>query len=634
MTFIPLLLLASFQIQVDGLRPGETFTELAPVVEVPADVNPGWPPYSGGRVIDAFTGKPVDGATVEIWTEEIDDTFGGFFRMGEATTGLDGRFSVRHRSAGQSGEKGRIRAPGYLTLSSPASSLLSNETTFLFPAPSEVPQIQFLDALARPIPGARLTSTYSCSHDVPAFEVVSDSKGIARLPEFGLQDKVPDLRFRAANYASVEYLSGAPALHHFADSRPFKVYRPRLQGIYLRLLDQDGMGLSQQPVHIIDGEGFHSERTDKFGNLNIAWPYQNYSADLKLLGKKTYNYLGVRYLPLVRNLVLRVMGDRWSSDVPTGTLILQFPDLGEDLSLRNVLFHEDGWTGYFPDSEPGEVRMEFPTGHGFLMLGGPFSGIRQSFIDFDLESGQELPLKIELEKEKLIKILLPDDSKDLWLQAGETSLVDKNDFSYMDDDGIWVPADTELFLHVRLDGYSKVHPLGIAQDGQTYDLRAAVMAQVPPPPPETSFVITVPSELAVDGDFSAESAYLARDDVEFRVSEYSDQTPDHYKISGPAGTAFLASFSADGYATSWFRGHLPPAGNSDAPKTAHMDPIAYASLQVESKAEFSLQHLSESDLEEIYPGPFGFIVEFEDGRRVGINLELLAGEKRVLRIDP
>jgi hypothetical protein len=634
MAVFPLLLLASFQIQVDGLRPGETFTELAPVVEVPANVNAGWPPYSGGRIIDAFTGKPVAGATVEIWTEEIDATFGGFFRMGEATTGLDGHFLVRHLSAGQSGEKGRIRAPGYLTLSNPASSLLSRATTFLFPAPTEVPQIQFLDAQERPIPGARLTSTYSCSHDVPAFEVTADSEGIVRLPEFGLQDNVPDLRFRAAHYASIEYLSGAPALHHFAGARPYKVYRPRLQGIHLRILDQDSRGLKQQPVHVIDGEGFHSERTDKFGNLNIAWPYQNYGVDFLLLGKKAYNYLGVPYLPLVRNFVLRVMGDRWSSDVPTGTLVLKVPDLAEDLSLRNSLFHEDGWTGYFPDDEPGEVRLKFPAGRGFLMIGGPFSGIRQSFIEFKLESGQELALEIEVEKEKLIKILLPDDCKDLWLQAGETSLVEKNRFSYMDEDGIWVPADTELFLHVRLNGYSKVHSLGLAQDGHVYDLRKAVLAQVPPPPAESSFLITVPSELAEEGSFSVESAYLARDDVEFVVSENSDQFPGTYELSGPAGSAFLASFTADGYTTAWFRGYLPPAGANAAPNRAHLEPVAYASLQLESAAEFSLEHLQVADLEEIHPGPFGFIVVFRDGRRVGINLNLQAGEKRVLRIDP
>ena len=107
MLFALLALCSAQELQVDGLRDGESFELLAPGDDSAAE-------RLAGRIVDALSGEPIANAVIETWTEENDAVFGGFHRTGEARSAVDGRFRI---TAHPRYEKTRVRAAGYATLS-------------------------------------------------------------------------------------------------------------------------------------------------------------------------------------------------------------------------------------------------------------------------------------------------------------------------------------------------------------------------------------------------------------------------------------------------------------------------------------------------------------------------------------
>ena len=122
---LSMLFLMQGSLEVDGLRPGES------LVPSSVEVSEG---YARGLVLDAETGRPVEGAVVELWTEEIDvNGSGGARRVASARSAADGGFGLAIRDARGKAEKLRVRAPGYLLY---AGSLGDLETVRLMPRPA------------------------------------------------------------------------------------------------------------------------------------------------------------------------------------------------------------------------------------------------------------------------------------------------------------------------------------------------------------------------------------------------------------------------------------------------------------------------------------------------------------------
>ncbi len=139
------------------------------------------------RVVDAYSRQPIEGAIVESWLEELNPRAPGFELISSWTTGADGvYYSVPV-------DKGRISADGYLTLTTPLKDDAGLIELFPVDPSLPTPKLQFIDTEGNVIPNVRVTSTYSCSHDIYALDVLSDDDGIAVLPNFGFQDKVPEL---------------------------------------------------------------------------------------------------------------------------------------------------------------------------------------------------------------------------------------------------------------------------------------------------------------------------------------------------------------------------------------------------------------------------------------------------------
>ncbi len=610
-------------LQVDGLKPGETLQSIASAKRwSPSGLEPNWEMWPG-RVVDAFSGRPVAGASIETWSEEIDEVHGGFYRYGHTTSDLDGRYWIDFNEAGRQAAKARVRAPGYLSLTE-AAGYLQQGIVELFPAPDTPPRIRVVDSAGLPIEGALFTSTYSCPHDIPAFGVRSNAAGIAVLPEFGQQRMVPELRLRIPGYASVEYLDALPTLHADPSAPVYTIARPHMRPVRAQLYDRDSAYLAFEPIFIVEGTGFHVLTTDQYGRIEIPWPYNHDEASFKVLDPGEGNhYLSGNHFPSGRDFTMRLEDRNWEDDSDHGVIKLILPEVEDGERLRYQLFHQDGWSGNWNKTGERSYEIDFPTGDGYLMIGGAFSGHQLKFHDFHLESGQTLDLHPLPVAEPRISLLLPEDAEDLWLEAGEDSLTEDGVPLPLDEE-FPVPADRELIVHFRLHGQLHLIPLGKAVDGASYDLRSSKPWSAPTTDLETSVQLIFPGPLP-----PGLKVELERPRAGVRMAPSAEQGGT-FQVHGPAGSSFLVKIRAEGCVRTWHRGRLPWVDTSIASTILHTVPAA--SLRLEGLDGAEVEGIDAEDLKHLHPGPLNLVLRLADGSRYGVTLELQPGEQRVLRL--
>ena len=572
-------------------------------------------------MVDAFTGRPIFGASVEIWTEEIDGTFGGFHRIGEARTGTDGHFSIRRWSGSHTGGKMRVRAPGYLTLSATDGDIW--DTIRLFPAGDEPFRLRVLDSRGRAIPGAQITSTYSCSHDVPAFEVHTDARGMAVCHELGLQEEIPELRVRARGYGAIEYLNVDDALARVDRAEPMTITLLRQRPFAVRLLDRDGRQLAGAPVYAIDGEGYHVLRTDETGLVQVESRYDCGELSLYLLESPQNRYIAYFTPPRERVVTLRPHADEWPGEVPVGEVRIDWggrdPE-AEDASIR--LHHEGGWMldcGGMSSGEPAEL----PAGRGFLVLGGAFSGHEEEVHDFELEPGGEVVIRPAFEREPRVTVLLPQSFDEIWawVEVGDETTVEiplGSPFA--------VPGGQLLCVFAEGEACDLRLQVEEARDGMVLDLARAEVLDAPDAPP--AFEVT--RELVFLGAEGAElpgELELCGGHPGCSLEPGEDSLASRFALKGSLGAPWLARFQADGHQEVWLRGRL---AEGVEPLRRAVPPTA--SLRIEAPFEFEVLGYDDEDLEDLPPGPTRLVLERPDGRRFGLDLLLEPGAERVISL--
>ena len=464
--------------QVEGLRPEERFLELAPrsVSESSAAVR--------GRVVDAATGRPVPGALVEVWTEEIDPRFGGFHRTCVSSTGADGRFALVASDAAR-GEKARVSAPGYVTRSCTTGDL-SKELT-LFPAPRVTPRLRVVDSRGLPLPAARITTTYSCAHDAPAFDLRTGADGVAHLAGFGLQDDVPELRVRAPGHLALFYHNGLPVLERAPDGRPATVSLPRCTPFAFRLVDRDGAPRGDVALIVRDGDGYHVTVTDTGGTARIDSRYGSGDVSISELRPEGERFLAA-FPPLPdRTTVLRAGAEDWPDETPLSRIVVE-PAVEAPLWF----FHERGWIA---SGDSG--TLEVPAGNGTLVVGGAFEEIVEEL--HDVVAAADETLRIEIAAERALEIELEGElgpEREIeWLEAGAHTLVDVDP-----GDSIRIPKGTAVRLGIRgrRGDTTRVETEPFLEDA-TIDLDqilplSELMASSPPSPQMLRFLSTANGE--------------------------------------------------------------------------------------------------------------------------------------------
>lgn len=598
-----MLILASlvlFQTQSIGLNPGESLVELPPML-APAD-----PGLRHGRVRDALTGQPIHGATVETWTEENDARTGGFFRMGEGTSGMDGRFVVQSWLGGHSAEKIRVQASGYLTYSGTLGDL--SNSMVLFPAPDKPTRFQVLDMLDRPLSGVVITSTISCAHDVPAFTERTNSLGWAELKSFGFQDDVQELRLRAQGFGAIKYLDADDLFQQ----TPATVRLGQRTPVSYTLAKKDGSTWAGATLFVLDGDGHHTLRSDAEGRFTIPSRYGNWSMGLYSLEAGEQRYLAT--IPTVPGLDLHVrdQADEWPEDTPSGTLSISGfrPGSGEIWAC-----HRDGWLEDISDKDcPG---LEFPAGEGFLLVGRAFSGFAPTTIPFTLAAGESLELAVSPEPEPRVTLRVPDtEFSTIRVQAHHETREGPPL-----DEAFPVPANQQLCFLFEYQGEVRRVVIDAAQDGHIIDLRPeSTIVQAAPVDRELGlarFSIPTGSKLEVYSPGSKCEA-LERNESETIT------------VQGPVGSTFLVRLSAAGHANTWRRAHIGPDKDSQA-ASLQLNPLA--SLRLHSNQEFQVAGMDSDDLESLVPGLLNLVITTADGNRIGLQIDLKPGEQRRIDLD-
>ncbi|MCA8981049.1 MAG: carboxypeptidase regulatory-like domain-containing protein, partial [Planctomycetes bacterium] len=595
---------SSDAVRVDGLQEGESYTLLAPGPG-PSDE------YAHGRVVDAFTGAPLPGATIELWSEEIDEHYGGFHRFGSATSGRDGRFRVRCREGAQRAEKLRASAPGYLVYTEAAGQ--AREVITLFPAEPTAPRIRFTDLQGRPIEGARVTSTYTCAHDVPAFEYVSDVDGVVVLEGYGLQDAMPELRVLAPGFAGVKYLDADEvysglSLSEWDVDLPAEMFcsvrLPRLPGAELRVLDESGAPLTDAELMVLDGDGHHVVRTDGEGNASIPARYDSGELSISRLapdpGPGAYGFVSA-----TERTTFRLGGDDWPDELAVGRVRFVWSDDASPVDGLQVT-HVDGWV----DRTDADGWVELPAGAAYVVaddssLDAP-AAMPPVFVIADETALVELPRRQRyaigtLEAGLVSRVVVEQGSRSTEYALDEDESLELVVGS-PEPCTLWYPD-----LQIRSDHDPETASLSAESPRNLHPLRIGVPTRERP---RAAWTFAPPAGVALglEGP-DAHTCTLQADD-------------NLMTVEGPASTPLLLHFTADGCVDLWARALLGDGRN--APAVPELPRLA--SLRIESEGAILVEGYDElDDLTALHPGPFDCVVRRADGVRIGLRLELEPG---------
>jgi hypothetical protein len=623
MTISPILILLSCPsiqtepIQVSGLKEGESFTELAPghepIEERSSFSNYGIVRYIPGRVVNAFTREPIVDAMIETWSEELNPHVGSFQRIGEALSGTDGRFRV------ENGEKARILAAGYLVWSGPGGDLWG-PTVELFPVEEAVPKIRVIDTNGLPIYNAVVTSTYSCSHDVPAFEARSNSAGIVRLPGFGMQDHVQDLRIRAGGYAGTEYLWGKPAL---AMDEPLTVVMPRQERrLEMQLLDTEGMPIKFEAVHVIDGECYHVGFTSDYGHLQFPYRYLAQDVTIRpVTNIRGYNSIGNVDLIPEEMVAFRLDGDRWPEEEAAILQIVPPADgLVDTHNAEGELFHEYGWRGGFSARNFGKDKdpITFPEGEAFLHIGGGFLPYAEEWIELDLTAGESTEVRPQWKPQPSFSLQYPDEIKLLWREAGGFS----DEFQGWEDE-YYYPAGSKLVICGKHGDQTKFWELDQPQ-GEVDLLQCKELDLLPPLPNEQNALV---HEVEIKIDFAGEADgwwELRNAFGELDPPKLKDGAINTYILKAPELGPVIGKWNSSDQGYCRFK--IIPGQTS----SLNLKPFRSANLEIECDQSYELASLGGTG--NLHPGPNEFVIQLEDGRRIGVRLNLEPGEEREITV--
>ena len=624
---LPLLLLTFLQgIEVDGLRPGESF-ELLPVQKSHEDF------WARGRLLNALDYTPIPGARLEAWLESYPSA--GTL-LGSATTGADGRFRLKIKVGGREAHKVTVRAPGYRSSTWSDSAVRAWDEDFLLLPLGEPERYRVLDLDLRPVSGARLEIHQSCSHDPPAFEAWSDDDGRIEVPDIpGWHDHESpgDLKLLAPGFGSLASISRRDTLAVPGVQDEVRLYVPRRRPVMIRALDRDGRPLQKQRLVLIGSPEWTDVWTDEDGVAMLPTTFDDrwlswFHADS--VSEERY-FAGCR-VPLAftdRPMPLRQDGEEVAEAIEgglaAGRLEVGLEGVPEQELARFPLqvIHEDGWLA----EGPGPHRL--PAGAVTVVAGAAFSGWEEQSLQAEVVAGQTAEVAFRPRREARVRILVRSWGT-LHVQAGDDSISLEGS-----------REDQEQWKEVHVPTGQPITAL--------YDDGGALRATLPPlaPGEQTELDLTAP------GHRSARSVCDAWQDEEvptatlvFAVAdEFGQPVPearldlepfarplggdgDHdpparsYTVAASVRGEVLAT--AEGYLPRWAAGVSPPAGVS-APVRLPLQPDA--SVQIEHGEEVETY-------DGFAAGPRELIHWFPDGSRLLLRLELAAGERRTIQVKP
>jgi len=616
------------QVSVEGLRADETLTYLAPP-RANSMVESNRVFHRNGRVLDAFTLRPISGAIVELWTEEITEVSDGLRRLGWTSTAATGQFTVQAIEGDLFPEKARISASGYATQTVPASELGFGQPKLLFPM-GEAARIQFVDSQGKPIVGGSVTSTYSCAHDISALNVTANAQGEYVLDHLGPQDSIPTLRFRAPGYRAIKYLDAERAF--MAQDRGTIAEWPvaRLERPLLRVVDKDQRPFKQTLLHLRDGDGHHLVRTTKGGFLRVPSGYSSGLPSIHLL--KNDRWIG--WLPdwcAAFDQEWNVLQDAegWQSRDDLATVRVHYDAAlhTSDWPPQFASVHLDGWQDEqrAREEDDGYVELQVPEGWTSIGWGAPFGAHLPGSIPLEVEAGETYDVQAAVTLGIPLEIDLPEDVYVEWIEQGNSSTeLNRN------DNTVYLAAGQEAALCLR--GHEGVEVIRIdpIHEATTFAPAQDVLDRITLPPtlpPKVSVRIQLQSVEAAAHARLSGSCLMTDESVQAKLSDDSSA----FVFEVPAGSRVLYQVSKDNGLAHWDMIKV------EGERAQHREWQTIHGAQIELELPDGYRLASEKQINlagPIAPGPIDLFIDGPDSR-IGLRLNLQAGEQRklVLRVD-
>jgi hypothetical protein len=406
-------------------------------------------------VVDARDGRPIQGAVVELWTEEGVKPHVASAQLATLRTDADGASTFQYEIDGRRADAARVARAGYGSVSVSTSDL--EDGVKLWPAVPFAGRVVDLDG--RPVADALVRSEPGpCRHAVPGTQVRTAADGSFRcddLPENAVLQVIPrehvplgnvpliTLRRVAARDGSVDI--------HVVQRAPTRV----------RFLDEHGQPLARRRVHQNFEDVFVSTWTDDAG-LALLPPPERLDAQISVFDGADEKNLDP-FVPRGGEFARKPLQMQHAGGAGRLTIDVRAPARSEDVP-KPVLATADGSTWW--DANPAGVA----TGPATVYVGADFSPWAERSVHVEV-TPEPRTVVVEAARAPLVRVLVPDFAAAVaWIhvQAGPTG-------ASALDDGATLGATREFRLHVP-----DAQPLHVMVVGFDGEIRAGRLAPLAP----------------------------------------------------------------------------------------------------------------------------------------------------------
>ncbi|MBL8862305.1 MAG: carboxypeptidase regulatory-like domain-containing protein, partial [Planctomycetes bacterium] len=363
------------------------------------------------RVVDARDGRPIVGATVELWTEDGVRPRIVATRLATLRTGADGTSSFEYKIDGVRADVARVTRPGFASVSVSSGDL--EDGVALEPALPLTGRVVDLEGL--PVANARLFTPGMCRHAVAGAEARSGPDGVFRFEDLGADG---ELHVAPEAHTPLESLAVATLRRLAARDGSVDVFVAPRAPIRVRMLDRDGRPMPQRRVHS-NAELFAAAWTDHDGWALLP-PVAQGEATLTVFDGEEELQVDGSFVPRDGIFVAQPFAHRRSDAAGRLTVLAQLAAAGTP-PPSVVVFARDGAHHQATD------LAGIATGPATVFVGQDFSPWREQRRQLEVTEEPQTVVVDALPSRRVRVLLTRDDHELLVIQAASTGWVTGSD---------------------------------------------------------------------------------------------------------------------------------------------------------------------------------------------------------------
>lgn len=440
--------------------------------------------WRGGLVLDAATGAPLAGVRLRIFGEDWYDPLEPLLPLLTTFTGRDGTFTAFVGDPRfQGAEKLLLDAPGRRSLEVPLGEAWGG----LFLLEPETPlEVEVRDLEGRPIAGAVLKTTTTCSHAPPAWHARTSRFGLASLAGAPSVHDAGDLDLEADGHQAVEDRSVHDGWAWSARTGAFTLFLAPQARVEVCALRADGTPVPEGWRLVRQSSGpWRVARVGAGGRAAFRSPGGPPSdASLWIAPPRAFEpreWIPSPARPAGEVLTTRAGLEALWPELPVACL-LTVREAPADLRLR-----ASGPGGLVDPPREGDAWV-LPPGPAVLHYGGAFTGYEPGRLELDLEGDAEVTLTPTAERPVDLGLLAAVEWERVALAVPDAS----RELEEGDLDTASIPAGREGILFVELaDGAAWSFPLPAGHGPLAPDPALARQLRPALPQPERWVTLTL-----------------------------------------------------------------------------------------------------------------------------------------------